>query len=65
MIVVERGIGSGTGYFVVDHPEGVEIAGPFNTHSAAWRWVDRNEGQPVSRSESLGIFIRESNGGVA
>ena len=65
MMVVERGTGSGTGYFVVEHPDDAEIAGPFNTHRAAWRWIDRNEGHPVSRSESLGIFIGKSNGGVA
>ncbi|MEJ8311404.1 hypothetical protein [Agrobacterium larrymoorei] len=65
LMVVVRGAGGGTGYFVVEQPDDVTIARPFNTHRAAWRWIDRHEGRPVSRSKSLGIFIRESNGGVA
>jgi hypothetical protein len=27
------------------------LAGPFGSHSAAWRWVDRHSGSPISRSE--------------
>lgn len=35
------------------------------THAAAWRWIDRQEGEPVSRREAIGIFSRQSNGGIA
>jgi hypothetical protein len=31
--------------------DGKRIAGPFPTNSAAWRWLDRYQGDPVSRSE--------------
>jgi len=49
----------------VDERGAQRSVGPFKSHTEAWRWIDRNEGEPISRSESLGIFIRESNGGVA
>jgi hypothetical protein len=37
------------GYFVIG--DGKPVAGPFATHAQAWRWIDRNEGEPISRSE--------------
>src|SRR5262249_37305326 len=27
------------------------LAGPFKTNAAAWRWIDRQNGEPISRSE--------------
>jgi len=65
MTVVERGTGDGIAYFVVENVNAVEAAGPFRTSSEAWRWIDRQEGQPVSKSESRSMYIRESRGGVA
>lgn len=39
--------------------------GPFDSNTAAWRWIDRQEGQPISKSESRSMFLRESQGGIA
>lgn len=39
--------------------------GPFNSNTEAWRWIDRQEGQPISKSESRSMFLRESQGGIA
>jgi hypothetical protein len=41
------------------------LAGPFDSHSAAWRWVDRQEGSPISRSEHVAEWIwnKIANGG--
>jgi hypothetical protein len=36
-------------WFVIWPPK--QIAGPFPTNAEAWRWADRYEGEPVSRSE--------------
>ena len=33
------------------------LAGPFGSHSAAWRWVDRHSGSPISRSEHVAEWI--------
>lgn len=35
----------------------VPVAGPFATLAEAWRWIDRHEGDPVSRSEKVSEFI--------
>lgn len=36
----------------------------FETNAAAWRWIDRSENQPVSRSEDVGdwVFNKMANG---
>jgi hypothetical protein len=39
------------GWFVVEDAR--VIGGPFVTNAQAWRWIDRNAGLPVSRSESV------------
>jgi hypothetical protein len=31
--------------------DGRRVLGPFASNAAAWRFVDRHEGEPVSRSE--------------
>jgi hypothetical protein len=36
---------------------GTVIAGPFKTNAAAWRWIDRQNGEPISRSEDVGEWI--------
>jgi hypothetical protein len=33
------------------------LAGPFETNAEAWRWLDRHEGSPVSRSEQVGEWM--------
>lgn len=33
------------------------IAGPFKTNGEAWRWIDRQEGEPVSRSEKTTEWV--------
>jgi hypothetical protein len=40
-----------SGWFVMAGNQ--QIAGPFATHAQAWRWIDRREGEPVSRSEQV------------
>jgi hypothetical protein len=35
------------------------LAGPFESNAEAWRWLDRHEGQPVSRSEAVGEWMFE------
>ncbi|WP_167498762.1 hypothetical protein [Mesorhizobium sp. M2D.F.Ca.ET.223.01.1.1] len=35
----------------------VLLAGPFDDSSSAWRWLDRYEGEPVSRGEQTAEFV--------
>jgi hypothetical protein len=35
------------------------LAGPFEMNAEAWRWLDRLEGQSVSRSEEVGEWMFE------
>jgi hypothetical protein len=28
------------------------LAGPFETHAEAWRWIDRHDGQAISPHEN-------------
>ena len=37
-------------FIVVDG--GVTVAGPFDTHAGAWRWIDRAMNEPVGRREA-------------
>ena len=32
----------------------VAIAGPFAMNAEAWRWIDRQQGAPVSKAEQRG-----------
>jgi hypothetical protein len=41
--------------------DGKRIAGPFSTNSAAWRWLDRYQGEPVSRTEQTAEWSFDSN----
>ena len=47
-----------TGKFVV-RENGVEIAGPFETNAEAWRWLDRRDGEPISRQEKVSEWLNE------
>lgn len=33
------------------------VLGWFRTNAAAWRWIDRREGAPISRSEDVAEWI--------
>ncbi|TCL70559.1 hypothetical protein EV286_107434 [Rhizobium sp. BK251] len=43
------------GQWFVSH-DGLDIAGPFPDSSAAWRWIDRQSGDPVSPAEKRAEF---------
>jgi hypothetical protein len=45
------------GWAVID-PAGNIIA-KFATNAAAWRWIDRQEGGPISRAEHVAEWIWE------
>lgn len=34
-----------------------QLAGPFKSHSEAWRWIDRHEGEPISPAEKKSDWI--------
>ncbi len=38
---------------------GERVAGPFQSNSEAWRWIDRQEGQPVSAAEKRAEWVFE------
>jgi len=44
------------GYSVVDD-YGRILAGGFQTNGSAWRWIDRQNGEPISRSEDVAEWI--------
>ncbi|MEY9780344.1 hypothetical protein ABIA23_001746 [Sinorhizobium fredii] len=33
------------------------LAGPFKTNGEAWRWIDRHEGEPISRGEDVSEWV--------
>lgn len=33
------------------------LAGPFETSAEAWRWIDRHEGEPISKGESTAQWL--------
>jgi len=37
--------------------DGVLIADGFKSNSAAWRWIDRQQGEPISRQENVAEWI--------
>ena len=41
-----------------------EVDGPFDTNAEAWRWIDRQEGQPISQAEKRAewIFAKSAGG---
>ncbi|ASY69739.1 hypothetical protein [Sinorhizobium fredii] len=40
-----------------------QLAGPFPSNAAAWRWIDRHEGQPISRSEKTAEWMFDKSAG--
>jgi hypothetical protein len=40
------------------------IAGPFYSNCEAWRWLDRHEGEPVSRSEQTSQWLFDKRAGL-
>lgn len=52
-------------YEVVAQDREQRVAGPFPTHAAAWRWIDRHDQEPVSKDEAKWMHLRETNGGAA
>jgi hypothetical protein len=42
-------------HFVV--AAGEIIAGPFVSNAAAWRWLDRRTGEPISRAEHVAEWL--------
>jgi hypothetical protein len=49
-------------YAVAD--DGAVLERAFQNHAAAWRWIDRQEGEPISRAEHVAEWIawKEANG---
>ena len=41
------------GHYQVTDADGRAIAGPFATHADAWRWLDRQTGEPISKREDI------------
>jgi hypothetical protein len=37
--------------------DGVLIADGFRSNAAAWRWIDRQQGEPTSRAEHLSEWV--------
>jgi hypothetical protein len=48
-------------YVVVDGNE-IVIAGPFYSHREAYRWIDRQEGEPINRSEKVSDYFLSQRG---
>ena len=46
-----------TDWHHIDHRRGEIIGGLFETNAEAWRWIDRQEGQPLSKSEDRGDWV--------
>jgi hypothetical protein len=39
-------------YYAVAN-DGTVLGRAFQNHAAAWRWIDRQEGEPISRAEHV------------
>lgn len=39
---------------------GEVLAGPFETSAEAWRWIDRNTGDPISKGEDRAQWAFDS-----
>jgi hypothetical protein len=37
------------------------IAGPFESNALAWRWLDRHDGEPISRSEKVSQWLYDKD----
>lgn len=55
------------GGFAVADETGKPIAWPFESNADAWRWIDRHDGEPISRSEKTAewVFQKMADGGAA
>jgi hypothetical protein len=42
--------------------DGKVIAGPFESNAAAWRWIDRRSGEPISRKEATSSWFMSKIG---
>ncbi|MCA0342869.1 MAG: hypothetical protein LCH99_24465 [Proteobacteria bacterium] len=41
-----------------------EVAGPFDTNAEAWRWIDRHQGETLSKAEDRAEWaFKQSAGG--
>lgn len=51
------------GKWFVEH-RGQELAGALDSNAEAWRWIDRNEGEPISQAEKRAerIFAKSAGG---
>ncbi len=47
----------GSEWFVATTANKSILAGPFSTNAEAWRWIDRQTGQPVSRAEDKAEWV--------
>lgn len=50
------------GKYIVAAEDGTAIAGPFETHSEAYRWIDRHEGDPINPSEKAFDYFLKQRG---
>lgn len=39
-----------------------QLAGPFKSNGEAWRWIDRQNGEPVSQSEKVTEWLLSNRG---
>ena len=42
--------------------DGKLIAGPFDSNALAWRWMDRHNNEPVSRTEAVSSWFMSKIG---
>jgi hypothetical protein len=52
-----------TGWAVIDDDGGIVQMG-FETNAAAWRWLDRFNCEPISRSEVVADWVSRKMAGV-
>jgi len=45
--------------------DGLPFTGPFDNNAAAWRWLDRHDGSPISRSENVSEWIWQKNSKIS
>lgn len=41
--------------------DGLLIASGFRTNAEAWRWIDRHQGEPVSKAEDTADWIAQKH----
>jgi len=50
-------IESTSGWAVVRDNDRRVLADGFTSNSAAWRWIDRQQGEPISRAECVAEWV--------